>query len=195
MRLADFSADATRIRAACAGIALALAAATPALANPGRSAPPPQSAAGADYSHDGHASAPRHGGAMPESGMPMPMHQGPMQPRHDDEMRARMAWIDECSDRLGGQDERRARDECERYLHDYYASYMRSGYGYPQPGYGYGCCQAQPAMMVPIRPVQGQPRCTETVEYVYEDVPAPRARPRTVPDKRIRVAPDKRIRY
>lgn len=119
------------------------------------------------------------------------------------------------------EDGRRNRDECEAYLEDYYASFTRGGgyptyvpgygapyvYAYPQdyrPAYSYaapGCCMAPamvPAMMVPI--AQPKPHCTETVEYVYEDVPVRPARrsiPRrakTVPDKRVKIAPEKLIR-
>jgi len=80
------------------------------------------------------------------------------------------------------EDSRRNRDECEAYLDDYYARYTQGG-GY----YGGGM---QPAVMAPS--AQGQPRCTETVEYVYEDVPVRPAR-RTIP-RRSKVVPDKRIR-
>ncbi|MBB4857870.1 hypothetical protein HNO88_001184 [Novosphingobium chloroacetimidivorans] len=105
------------------------------------------------------------------------------------------------------EDRGRARDECEAYLDDYYArytaSYPQSGYGgQAYPGYGYsgyapaygypaGCCTSAPVMMVPA---PAAPQCTETVEYVYEDVPArPRTR-RHVPDKRVKIVPDKRVR-
>ena len=89
----------------------------------------------------------------------------------------------------------------------YGASYAGGPYpapaypGYYAPAYGYptgGCCSPAPVMMVPV--ASAQPQCTETVEYVYEDVPVrPKARRAPVrhtkvqPDKRIRVAPDKRI--
>lgn len=111
---------------------------------------------------------------------------------------------------------RRERDECEAYLDDYYARYAQGGYpgygygyGY-QPGYypatqGYpaaGCCMAQPVMAVPVMMVpviQPRPHCTETVEYVYEDVPVrvrkryiPRPA-RIVPDKRVKIVPEKVI--
>lgn len=109
------------------------------------------------------------------------------------------------------EDAGRNRDECEAYLDDYYASYSSGGYPggpyagyYYQPAYGYapqGCCMqpmmARPMMMVPV--MQPQPHCTETVEYVYEDVPVRPARrhiPRptkVVPDKRVKLAPDKRV--
>jgi hypothetical protein len=114
------------------------------------------------------------------------------------------------------EDGRRNGDECEAYLDDYYARYAASTYpgpsgyaGYAQPGYvasyapayGYpaagGCCAQAPVMMVPI---QAQPECTETVEYIYEDVPVSRRayhpvikRTKTVPDKRVKIVPDKRI--
>jgi hypothetical protein len=113
------------------------------------------------------------------------------------------------------EDRSRGRDECEAYLDDYYARYAAGAYGapgsyggYAQPGYamsyapayGYqtsgGCC-GQPVMMVPV---QAQPECTETVEYIYEDVPvrhrpyhAPIKRTKIVPDKRVKLVPDKRI--
>ncbi|KQM21845.1 glycine zipper 2TM domain-containing protein [Novosphingobium sp. Leaf2] len=102
------------------------------------------------------------------------------------------------------EDRGRARDECEAYLDDYYAGYQRGpagydapyGYGQAYPGYGYPV-MAVPMMMVPAP--QSRPPCTETVEYVYEDVPVRPARrviPRrakVVPDKRVRLAPDKRV--
>lgn len=106
------------------------------------------------------------------------------------------------------------RDECEAYLDNYYASYGQQGYGYPgygyasygygggyaYPGYGYGyaaggCCGGGvPMMMVPMQ--RSEPECTETVEYVYEDVPAPAPRQRTryVPEKRQKIVPDKRVK-
>lgn len=96
------------------------------------------------------------------------------------------------------EDAGRNRDECEAYLDDYYARYTQGGYafgyGYPQAGPG------QPMMLVPMASAQPQRHCTETVEYVYEDVPV-RAGPhrrhipprgRIVPDKRVRLVPDKR---
>lgn len=113
------------------------------------------------------------------------------------------------------EDAGRNRDECEAYLDDYYARYTQGGgypgyggYGHPygQPGgyypaYGYpmaqGCCMMQPAMMVPM--AQSKPNCTETVEYVYEDVPVRPARrvipkrTKIVPDKRVKLTPDKRV--
>lgn len=114
------------------------------------------------------------------------------------------------------EDRGRATDECEAYLDDYYARYAAGGYGsvgqpgysqaYVQPGYvqtygayGYAgapCCGGAP-MMVPVQPA---PQCTETIEYIYEDVPAPRRsyrpaprRTKIVPDKRIKIVPDKRV--
>lgn len=121
------------------------------------------------------------------------------------------AAIDKAEDAV------RNRDECEAYLDDYYASYTHGGYpggpypyrggypGYYQPAYGYsaqGCCMqpmiAVPMMMVPV--VQPKPHCTETVEYVYEDVPVRPARrhiPRPskiVPDKRVKIAPQKNVK-
>ncbi|PEQ12123.1 hypothetical protein B2G71_13345 [Novosphingobium sp. PC22D] len=115
------------------------------------------------------------------------------------------------------------RDECEVYLDNYYASYERYGrdpgypgygygygsygaYGYPGggypgygPGYGYasygygaGCCGGVPMMMVPVQ--RSEPECVETVEYVYEDVPAPRPKVRYVPEKRTKIVPDKRVK-
>ena len=165
----------TRFAAICVALGLT-GAALPALAQPDRGpdGPPP----GAGYEH--HWQGPvRYDGPRERSRDGMP------------ESVERTRWIDECADRIGG---RYGRDECERYLHDYYAYYMRSGYG--QQGFGSGCCTAQPMMMVPVRPVRSEPRCTETVEVTYEDVPvaAPRRRVRPAPDKRIKVAPDKRIR-
>lgn len=102
------------------------------------------------------------------------------------------------------EDRGRARDECEAYLDDYYAAYQRGPAGYGAPygyvpayaGYGYPM-MAVPMMMVPAP--QSRPPCTETVEYVYEDVPMRSARrviPRrakVTPDKRMRLAPDKRV--
>lgn len=99
------------------------------------------------------------------------------------------------------EDHGRARDECEAYLADYEARYQQNhaGYGYGQRGYGYqaggyggGCCS--PMMMVPVMMMpRAEPECTETVEYVYEDVPVRPAR-RIVPRKRVKVVPDKRIK-
>ena len=108
-----------------------------------------------------------------------------------------------------------SRDECEAYLADYYARYAHggyypgngygypSGYGYAAPGIAYtypagGCCTGHAMMMAPV---PAEPQCTETVEYVYEDVPArvgPRKRyiPRPskiVPDKRVKIAPEKMV--
>ncbi|MET1756922.1 glycine zipper 2TM domain-containing protein [Novosphingobium sp. RD2P27] len=117
------------------------------------------------------------------------------------------------------EDSGRNRDECEAYLEDYYARAEISGVarGYNQPGfpYGYadhpswqatyppgynayypsqpysGCCAGTSAMMVPA-PVQAKPDCTETVEYIYEDVPVTRRVVRQV--KRTKVVPDKRVK-
>lgn len=103
------------------------------------------------------------------------------------------------------EDHGRNRDQCEAYLDDYYARYQQGGYpagpgyapqyGYPQQGYP---VMAMPMMMVPVAQPQ-PPHCTETVEYVYEDVPVRPARrviPRRakiVPDKRVKLVPDKRV--
>ncbi|MDE8651784.1 glycine zipper 2TM domain-containing protein [Novosphingobium album (ex Liu et al. 2023)] len=107
------------------------------------------------------------------------------------------------------EDQGRSRDECEAYLDDYYAQYSRGypgygypgyaygasypgyGYGYPAYGYGNGCCMSAPVMMVPVR--RAEPECTETIEYVYEDVPV-RPRPRPAPRKPVKVVPDKRVK-
>lgn len=105
------------------------------------------------------------------------------------------------------EDSGRARDECEAYLADYEARYSQQHYGYgygqhgyaqPYPAYGYGGACCQPMMMVPIMQMpRGEPECTETVEYVYEDVPVrrvvPQKRVKVVPDKRVKIVPDKRI--
>ena len=49
-------------------------------------------------------------------------------------------------------------------------------------------------MMVPVMQMpRAEPECTETVEYVYEDVPVRPAR-RVIPQKRVKVVPDKRIK-
>jgi uncharacterized protein YcfJ len=110
------------------------------------------------------------------------------------------------------EDRGRNRDECEAYLDDYYTRYAAGEFnrGYPQydqgyyqqpgygvsyaPAYGYpaaGCCGQAPVMMVPVQ--QAQPQCTETVEYVYEDVPVHRRAYRPAV-KRTKVVADKRIR-
>ena len=86
------------------------------------------------------------------------------------------------------EDAGRYRDECEGYLDDYYAWYTRGSSYAP----GYASATYVAPMSLP------EPECTETVEYVYEDVPerpAPRKRyiPRPAPDKRIKVVPDKRV--
>lgn len=104
------------------------------------------------------------------------------------------------------EDRGRARDECETYLDSYYEHYTAMGQAYPGygtgygPGYGYapaggyGCCQQAPAVMVPAYSApRAEPECTETVEYVYEDVPV-RPRARIIPRKRVKIVPDKRIR-
>lgn len=90
------------------------------------------------------------------------------------------------------EDRGRERDDCEVFLDSYYAhGDFHPAYGMP---YGYGA----PMVMVPVMLTpRGKPECRETVEYVYEDLPARRVirrAPRIVPDKRIRVAPDKRTR-
>lgn len=105
---------------------------------------------------------------------------------------ARAAWLADCRQRLSAWDSRFRgaaidnagpnRDECEAYLDDYYTRYMEGGY-YPTYGYSPG---AQPTAAA----MQAEPECTETVEYVYEDVPAPRKR--HIP-KRSKVVPDKRV--
>ncbi len=71
------------------------------------------------------------------------------------------------------EDAGRNRDECEAYLDDYYARYTQSG-AYRQASY--------PA----------QQHCTETVEYVTEDVPVRPAR-RVIP-RRAKIVPDKRVK-
>jgi hypothetical protein len=93
------------------------------------------------------------------------------------------------------EDQGRNRDECEAYLDDYYARYTQTG-GYPgyggyaepvyYPGYGYPPQGWQPVM------APQPPHCTETVEYVYEDVPVRPAR-RVVP-RRAKVVRDKRVK-
>ena len=116
------------------------------------------------------------------------------------------------------EDRGRAADECEAYLDDYYARYAAGAYGAPGPKPGYAQAYAQPGysmgyngyaysgsaccggpVMVPVQ--QPAPECTETVEYIYEDVPAPRRvyhpaprRTKVVRDKRIKIIPDKRLR-
>lgn len=87
---------------------------------------------------------------------------------------------------------RAARDECERYLDDYYAYHAAYARGpWNQTGYASGCCM-QPAAM-PAR----APTCREDVRYVteYVTVPGRRVIPRRPqPDKRVRIVPDKRVR-
>ena len=99
-------------------------------------------------------------------------------------------------------DRRNARDYCESYLDNY--SGQQGGYGYAQPGYGYGY---QPMMvMVPVMmvtPGGGQRECTTTVvteEYVTVVPRAVRVRalrlvrpPRPV-SWRAAPVPDKRVR-
>lgn len=93
------------------------------------------------------------------------------------------------------EDRGRVRDECETYLDDYYAYYGSGGYDRGYPGYGYG----YPAYGSGYGPIAApayrpaEPECTETVEYVYEDVPL-RPRARRIPDKRMKVVPDKRVK-
>ncbi|HKT85986.1 MAG TPA: hypothetical protein VJQ77_07875 [Novosphingobium sp.] len=131
---------------------------------------------------------------------------------------AREAWLADCRRRLsagyagaGGVsvDRRegwpRGRDECETYLDDYYRRYARDGYyqprghgaeyGYPVPAVSYSypaaeCCMAGPMTMMPV----AKPQCTETVEYVYEDVPFRPAPARRYIPRRSKVVPDKRVR-
>jgi hypothetical protein len=99
---------------------------------------------------------------------------------------------------------RGSRDECEAYLADYEARYSHGyagyehGYGYGgyaqgHPGYsGGGCAPMTPMMMVPVmRMARAEPECTETVEYVYEDVPVRPAKRKIVPDKRVKTVPVK----
>lgn len=112
----------------------------------------------------------------------------------------------------------RARDECEAYLDDYYARYEgdrtsqrytayahtgpanASGYPgyYPANPYG-GCCGPFPVTMVPIS-VQPAPQCTETIEYVYEDVPVKKrvyrskaVKTNVAGDKRVHMTTGKRV--
>ena len=135
---------------------------------------------------------------------------------------ARDAWIADCRHRLslrysrvGGtaiynaEDASRTLDECEAYLADYYDRYARGGdyrgnsYGYPTEhgyaapavAYAYpagGCCMGQPMIMVPAAIT---PECTETIEYVYEDVPIqPGPRKRHIPSRPSKLVPDKRVK-
>jgi len=116
------------------------------------------------------------------------------------------------------EDSRAAADQCEAYLNDYQARYYGgpgvypygysgpgyAGGGYPvayaapysAPGYGYpgGCCMSAPVMMVPV--ALSKPECTETIEYVYEDVPVRQRtiyRTKIIRDKRVKIVPDKRV--
>ncbi|MEW9854733.1 glycine zipper 2TM domain-containing protein [Novosphingobium sp. M1R2S20] len=113
------------------------------------------------------------------------------------------------------EDRERTLDECEAYLDRYYAQYESpsspwhrgsqasapgiTAYGSGSnnyPGYDYrsqlyaGCCHPGPAF-VPA-PIQATPQCTETIEYVYEDVPV--KRPVYRPTKKIKRVRDKRVR-
>lgn len=112
------------------------------------------------------------------------------------EPEAREAWLAECRGKLSRpRDDDRGADRCLARLDSYYAYYRGvQGHGPHPSAYGYpgACCQ--PMMMVPIvRVAPSKPKCKETVEYEYVDVPSP-APPRPVPDKRIKVVPDKRIK-
>lgn len=119
---------------------------------------------------------------------------------------AREVWLAECHRRLSRHDRRdRGPDRCEAWLDDYYAYYRnlqtqpgmspwavapgQFAYGQPAP-----CCQ--PMAMVPPTAMQPlPPKCNESVEYEYVEVPvrtAPRARAHRV--RRIWTAPDKRVR-
>ncbi len=119
--------------------------------------------------------------------------------------RAREDWLAECRRRMPRHAEAPGvgPDGCEAFLQDFYArrdprGYQPYGYGGPMQAYGYGAGCCMPMVMVPVmQPAKVEPDCTETVEYVYEDVPARRQiqrAPRRAPDKRIRIAPDKRTR-
>lgn len=90
------------------------------------------------------------------------------------------------------EDANHNRDECEAYLDDYYARYTQGGY-YPAHGYaqGYGYMAARPVMMVPA--THAEPECTETIEYVYEDVPARPAPSRRYIPRPSKIVPDKRV--
>ena len=133
---------------------------------------------------------------------------------------AREAWLADCRHSMGpDRRDPRVADECESILSDYYARFYDGSYrqpdpGYAYPGYGYpgygypghapayfpgyppqnGCCTTAPVVMVPVQ--QPKPECTETIEYVYEDVPVRRKvyKPRVVHDKRVKIVPDKRIK-
>ncbi|WP_159979833.1 MULTISPECIES: glycine zipper 2TM domain-containing protein [unclassified Novosphingobium] len=92
------------------------------------------------------------------------------------------------------EDTGRNADECASYLDDYYARYTQTG-GHPGYGGGYAQQGYHPAYGYSE---QAQP-CTETIEYVYEDVPIRPAyrvipkRPKAIADKRVRIVTDKRI--
>lgn len=101
--------------------------------------------------------------------------------------RARADWLAECRRRMPPGSVR-GPESCNAFLRDFYGRVGPYGHGYYGPQ----------TVMVPVfQPAVAEPECTETVEYVTEDVPARRtirrAPPRT-PDKRIRIAPDKRTR-
>lgn len=85
------------------------------------------------------------------------------------------------------EDTGRDRDECEAYFDDYQARYQNGGYA--QQGYYPGYVYPAQGWMPPART---EPNCTETVEYVYEDVPVRPAR-RAIPS-RSKAVPDKRVR-
>jgi hypothetical protein len=125
-------------------------------------------------------------------------HYGPAQ-HYSPGAEMRDGWLAECRQRLSGPyDPRDAAERCEDIFDDYYEYYRQQG---PGPAHGYpavhkmqsgmvsagGCCQR------PMRS-HGEPRCTETVEYEYVDVPVRAApKPRPAPPKRVKVVPDKRV--
>lgn len=156
------------LRSCLAGAALALAGMTaPALA-------------GENHGHEGSDGPP-----------PEWYDRGP--PGAYDFMRAREDWLAECRRRMPPSSHGSGPDGCAAFLDDFYARRAPS-YGYPAQGYTFG----GPTVMVPVmQSSQADPECTETVEYVYDDVPARRQlqrAPRRAPDKRIRLVPDKRSR-
>ena len=203
MNLRDFSRD--------YGIAATILGAMAFLPAPVLASDAGPGDSGASYAHSSTPDGPpphHHAHGAQASGMPAVP---PAPPAIASEVREN--WIAECAQRRSGGDQSRwarkhaspsshARNECERYLDDYLAYYAQVsrpygyGYGHGQPmapGAG-GCCYGGPVMMVPIvRQPAARPRCTETVEYIEEDVPV-RPRVKRVPDKRIRVVPDKRFR-